>query len=459
MSFSSLEFIFIFFPIFISLYLLVPNKYKNIILVLGSIIFYYIGVKDPIYLIMLILSLILNYILGLCIDLFKYKKFPLIFGILINFGSLFVFKYLNFFSKTVTSIINADLFVLNLVLPLGISFYTFQVTSYLVDVYRGKTKSEKSFIDFTAYATMFPKFLSGPITTYPECKKYLKVKKVSINDIEKGIMYFVIGLSYKVLLANRIGGIWSNITAVGFDSISTPLAIIGLVAFSLQLYFDFQGYSVMAIGLAKIMGFELPRNFDYPYLSLSMTDFWRRWHMTLGNWFKEYLYFPLGGSRKGKFNTIRNLFVVWLFTGLWHGADWNFVIWGLSIFVIIVIEKLFLKKYLDKYPLIGHIYMIILIPLTWMIFAINDLNSIKVYFNSIIKFALNPDYPNDYIQYIKDYGLFLVLGILFSTRIPQIIHNKNKFKWIEKIAILILFWLSIYCLCKESNDPFMYFKF
>lgn len=459
MSFSSLEFIFIFFPVFISLYLLVPNKYKNIILVLASIIFYYIGVKNPIYMLLLILSLIFNYILGLVIDISKHKKLLLILGIIVNFGSLFVFKYFDFFSKSICNLYSANPVILNLALPLGISFYTFQIVSYIVDVYRGKTKSEKSFIDFTAYAIMFPKFLSGPITTYPECKEYLKSKKISISNIEKGIIYFVIGLSYKVLLANRIGGIWSNITAVGFDSISTPLAIIGLVAFSLQLYFDFQGYSVMAIGIAKIMGLDLPKNFDHPYLSLSMTEFWRRWHMTLGNWFKEYLYFPLGGSKKGTLLTIRNLLIVWLFTGLWHGADWNFVIWGLSIFIIIVIEKLFLKKYLDKYPILGHLYMIILIPLSWMIFAINDLNSIKTYFSSITKFALNPDYPNDYIQYIKDYGLFLVLGILFSTRIPQIIHNKNKFKWIEKIAIFILFWLSVYCLCKESNDPFMYFKF
>lgn len=460
MLFSSLEFIFLFFPIFIIIYYIIPNKYRNYVLLLGSLIFYFIGVKNmPTYFLLVIISTLINYLFGILIGNNK-KKLYLSLGIIYNFGILFIFKYFNFFSSMISNVIRIKPIIVDLILPLGISFYTFQLVSYLIDVYKGKYEYEKSLIKFSTYSLMFTKFISGPITKYDETKKYLDRKEENnIYNIELGIKYFVIGLGFKVLLANRVGSVWSSANNIGFDGISSIFAILAIISYSLQLYFDFHGYTMMAIGIGKILGMELPSNFDHPYISRSMTEFWRRWHITLGNWFKEYIYIPLGGNRKGTIKTIINLLIVWLFTGLWHGADYNFIIWGISLFVIIVIEKLFLKKFLDKHKIISHLYMIILIPLSWSIFAVSDFSNLSTLLYKVTHFTSMGIDKYDYIKCLKDYGLFIVLGIIFSTKLPLIIYNKNKYKWIELVIILIIFWLSIYVLCIESNDPFMYFKF
>lgn len=460
MLFSSIEFIFLFFPIFVIIYYIIPNKYRNHVLLMGSLVFYLIGVKNiPVYFILMIISTLINYLFGILIGNSR-KKIYLILGIIYNFELLFIFKYFNFFSNMISSIGRFKPLLIELILPLGISFYTFQLVSYLVDVYKGKYKHETNLVKFSTYSLMFTKFISGPITKYDEVKKYLDRKEENnIYNIELGIKYFVIGLGFKVLLANRVGSVWSSANNLGFDSISSIFAILAIISYSLQLYFDFHGYTMMAIGIGKILGMELPSNFDHPYISRSMTEFWRKWHMTLGNWFKEYIYIPLGGNRKGIIRTIFNLLIVWLFTGLWHGADYNFIIWGLSLFVIIVIEKLFLKKFLDKHKILSHLYMIILIPLSWSIFAISDLSSLSILINKLTHFTSMGIDKYDYIKCLKDYGLFIVLGIIFSTKLPLIIYNKNKYKWIELVIILIIFWLSIYVLCIETNDPFMYFKF
>lgn len=460
MAFSTLEFIFIFLPVFLLVYSFAEIKYKNLIVLLASLVFYFIGVKsNPLYIPLTLISVLINYKLGIYIGHKNDKKKYLILGLLFNFGYLFIFKYFDFFSTTIANIGGFNPLILNLALPLGISFYTFQVVSYLIDVYRKKIPAEKNLIKFSAYIMMFIKFISGPITSYEEVKPYLDKKKNNIYNIELGIKYFVIGLGYKVLIANRIGGVWGEVTALGFDSISTPLSWLAVIAYSLQLYFDFHGYSMMAKGIGKILGMDLPDNFDHPYISLSMTEFWRRWHMTLGRWFKNYIYIPLGGSKNGTFKLILSTFCVWLFTGLWHGADWNFIIWGVGLFGIIMIEKFFIKRYLDKYPTLGHIYMIILIPLSWAIFAVSDLTKLGQLLNRMFIFKNSGIFKGDYIKFITNYWYLFIGGILFSTKLPSIIYEKNKFKWLENIAVIAIFWLSIYCLCTEANDPFMYFKF
>ena len=343
MSFSSLEFIFLFLPIFLVIYYIFPKNMKNLILVIFSLIFYAIGVKsNPEYFILILLSTLINYILGILIeDNKKYSKYILSFGIVYDIGWLFIFKYFDFFSKSIGSITSTQPIILNLVLPLGISFYTFQVVSYLVDVYKGKYNCRRSIIDFLTYVLMFPKLISGPITPYDKLDEYINNKKTNtIENVSYGIKIFILGLAYKVLIANRVGSLWTDINTIGFDSISTPLAWAGVIAYSLQLYFDFYGYSLMAIAVGHMINLKLPINFDYPYTSVSMTEFWRRWHITLGNWFKEYVYFPLGGNRKGKLLTIRNMLVVWLLTGLAFCIMGTFIIYN-NNYRKIILKKIF----------------------------------------------------------------------------------------------------------------------
>ena len=460
MAFSTLEFIFIFLPIFFLVYIFADIKYKNLIMLLASLIFYFIGAKShPLYIPLTLISVYLNYRLGILIGKKKSKKKYLILGLLLNFGYLFIFKYFDFFSGAIASINGSKPLLLHLALPLGISFYTFQVVSYLIDVYRKKIPSEENIIKFSAYIMMFIKFISGPITSYDQVKPYLDKKKNNIYSIELGIKYFVIGLGFKVLIANRIGGVWAEASALGYDSISTPLAWLAAISYSLQLYFDFHGYTMMAKGIGKILGMDLPDNFDHPYISKSMTEFWRRWHMTLGRWFKNYIYIPLGGSKNGMFKLILSTFAVWLFTGLWHGADWNFVIWGLGLFAIIMIEKFFIKEYLDKYPWLGHTYMLILIPVSWTVFAVSDLSKLGQLLNRMFVYKNSGFFAGDYVKIVTSYWYLYLAGILFSTTLPKKIAEKNKIKFIENIVVIGIFWLSIYCLCTQANDPFMYFQF
>lgn len=461
MVFSSLEFIFIFLPIFLILYFPSSKKYKNILLFLASFIFYAYGsLKQPFFIVLIVGSVIVNYFLGLKIEKSNHRKRYLIGGIFYNFGWLFLFKYCSFFTLELNRIFSLKIPVLDFILPIGISFYTFQTVSYLIDVYRGEVKAEKKFINFGTYITMFPQLIAGPIVTYKSVHKDLENRKTKLDNFYFGLKFFILGLGYKVLLANRIGSLWTDIQGIGFESISTPLAYLGIIAFTFQIYFDFYGYSLMALGLGKMMGFTLPINFDYPYLSRSMSEFWRRWHITLGSWFRKYVYIPLGGNRKGKLKTIRNLLIVWLLTGLWHGASWNFVLWGFVIFIIIMLEKICLKSFLDKHKIFSRIYMIILIPLTWMIFAVTNIGDLGTLFTRLNPFSKGINvYALDYVKYLKSYGILLVLGLLFCTRIPDKFLKNCKNSILEIILYLAIFWLSIYCLCMEANDPFLYFRF
>lgn len=458
MIFSSLEFIFIFLPIFLLIYFASSKKYKNYILLIGSIIFYIVGSwGHPHYILLLALTILINYIIGKNLYKSKNRKL-LVIGIIYNLFWLILFKYSDFIISIICNIRNVDIEPLNLLLPIGISFYTFQSISYIVDIYNEKCKPANSIIRYAMYVLMFPQLISGPIVTYKDINKELNNRKESLTNIKVGAKYFILGLGFKVLLANRIGCLWSDINMIGVESISTGLAWLSVIAYSLQIYFDFCGYSFMAVGLGKIMGFTLPINFETPYLSTSMTEFFRRWHISLGNWFKNYVYIPLGGNRNGKLKTIFNLLVVWILTGLWHGANYNFILWGLFIWLVIVLEKLCMKKYLDKYKIFGHLYMLILIPITWSIFAITDIDQLGILLTKLFSYSEGL-YKLDFVKYLNIYGILILIGIVCTTKIPKKLFITKKNTWFQTIILLLIFSMSIYYLYIGLNNPFLYFSF
>ena len=471
MVFSSIAFIMYFMPVFFLVYYILPAAYKNAWLFLASLGFYYYGVRgNPGYLLLMIMSVVVNFVVGKLIEAQKTKraqKACLVVGIVYDLGWLILFKYLGFLIENLNALFGAlhikvQLESWNLILPIGISFYTFQIISYLVDVYRKETKAEKSLISLGTYLCMFPQLIAGPIVNYHLIQEQLHNRKHSMEKVESGLKIFALGLAYKVLLANRVGHLWTEVTAIGYESISTPLAWMSIVAYSLQLYFDFYGYSLMAIGLGRMMGFDFPQNFNNPYMAVSMTDFWRRWHMTLGGWFREYVYIPLGGNRGGFAKTVRNMFVVWLLTGLWHGASWNFVLWGLLLFVLLFVEKAGLGKVLERHKVLGHIYMIFWIPLSWLVFVITDLSQLGIYLQKLFPFFGSDGtvlFQGDYLKYGKTYGIYLVLGILFATGIQEKLLKKNKNRLWVILLLLALFWASVYCMYLGMDDPFLYFRF
>lgn len=471
MVFSSIAFIMYFMPVFFLVYYILPASYKNAWLFLASLGFYYYGVRgNPGYLLLMIMSVVVNFVAGKLIAAQKTKRAQkawLVVGVVYDLGWLILFKYLGFLIENLNALFGAmhvkvQLETWNLILPIGISFYTFQIISYLVDVYRRETKAEKSLISLGTYLCMFPQLIAGPIVNYHLIQEQLHKRKHSMEKVESGLKVFALGLAYKVLLANRVGHLWTEVTAIGYESISTPLAWMSIVAYSLQLYFDFYGYSLMAIGLGRMMGFDFPQNFNNPYMAVSMTDFWRRWHMTLGGWFREYVYIPLGGNRGGFAKTVRNMFVVWLLTGLWHGASWNFVLWGLLLFVLLFVEKAGLGKVLERHKVLGHIYMILWIPLSWLVFVITDLSQLGIYLQKLFPFFGSTGtvlFQGDYLKYGKTYGIYLVLGILFATGVQEKLLKKNKNRLWVILLLLALFWASVYCMYLGMDDPFLYFRF
>lgn len=464
MVFSSLEFIFLFLPAFMIVYGLVPKKYKNAIIFAGSIFFYSMGVlKKPIYIVLFLLTILFNFIIGEFIQSFrKAAKLWLIIGIVFNFLWLVFFKYTGFLFGNINAVLPVTLTVKDIILPIGISFYTFQNVSYIIDVYRRKAYAETNIVNYGAYISMFPQLIAGPIVKYETVAAQLKERSHSIRRVEDGLKTFTIGLGYKVLIANQIGGLWSDVANIGYRSISTPLAWLGIFAYSFQLYFDFCGYSYMAIGLGKIMGFDIPKNFDHPYMSVTMGEFWRRWHITLGSWFREYIYIPLGGNREGTGKTVRNYFIVWALTGLWHGASWNFIIWGLVLFGLIMLERFVIGDFLNKYKIAGHLYMFVVIPVTWLIFAVTDFSQLGIYFARLLPFIPQTTYAvmeKDYVKYFGIYWKYFLAGIIFSTSLPEKIYRKIKNTTFCAVALLIVFWLSVYCMYKGLDDPFLYFRF
>ncbi len=471
MVFSSLTFLFAFLPIFLILYYCSPAKYHNGLLFTGSLVFY--GIGEPLYLCLIICSVLVNLGIGLFIDRSERlsgKRLWLITGLLYNFGLLFFFKYTNFFLENINGVLrlchsSTQLKLLELTLPLGISFYTFQIVSYIIDVYRGKVKADHSVISLGAYLCMFPQLIAGPIVVYSDIRRELHERTITIHNLDDGLKTFILGLGFKVLLANRVGTLWNEVCTIGFESISTPLAWLGSLAYSMQLYFDFCGYSLMAIGLGKMLGFTIPENFHHPYLSRSVTDFWRRWHITLGAWFREYVYIPLGGNRKGRIRTIVNLGIVWLLTGFWHGAAWNFILWGVFIFLLEILEKNLLLPVLNHKSIaahiFSHIYMILYILVSWTIFAISDFNQLAMYLARMFPFfgmghTLN---SYDFVKYLTDYGALLICCILFCTAGPEKLYHRFKNKLGGIVIALIIFWYSVYYLAIGMNNPFLYFRF
>lgn len=468
MVFSSFAFLLYFFPAFFLLYFITPNSWRNLVIFIGSSIFYFYGViENPAYILLILMSVVVNFLISQKLDKRHHqsvRKRWIYIGTFYNFGVLFVFKYLDFVTENLNRIVKwtdsgIELPYADLVLPIGISFYTFQISSYLFDVYRKKIPVERSMLKLGTYLCMFPQLIAGPIITYSQIKEELTERKHSFSNWENGIREFTIGLALKVLIANRVGGLWSQINAIGYESISTPLAWLGIFAFSFQIYFDFYGYSLMAKGLGEIMGFHFPDNFRNPYLACSMTEFFRRWHITLGSWFREYVYIPLGGNRKHHY---RNLCIVWFLTGLWHGAEWNYILWGLFCFLLIALEKAGMGKVWNRYPVLGHMYMLLMIPLSWLLFAVTDIGQIGVYLSRLFPFFGSMGsvvYAGDFVKYLNTYAVPLVAALFCCSGIPRKIYEARKNSFWTAFVLVILFWLCVYSMYIGLDDPFLYYQF
>lgn len=460
MIFSSIPFIFFFFPLFLILYYLVPYKLKNYILLIFSLFFYAWG--EPVYVFLMIISCLVNYIAGLLIEKFENKKkLWLILSIIINLALIGFFKYANFLIENINAIFNLNINDLDIALPIGISFFTFQTMSYVIDVYRKEVKVSHNFFTFSTYVSMFPQLIAGPIVRYETVEQELEKRTINFDGYSKGLIRFLEGLFKKVLIANTVGFLWSVISANEMNSVLT--AWLGIISFSLQIYFDFSGYSDMAIGMGKMLGFNYLENFNYPYIATSITDFWRRWHISLSSWFRDYVYIPLGGSRCKKIINIRNILIVWMLTGIWHGASWNFIIWGLYFGIILIIEKFVLKKYLEKLPkILKHLYAIILIIIGWLIFAFDDMILLSSYMKQLLGIG-SKFIDNNFMFYLTNYGLIILFGIIFSTpiykKIKEKFSNNTIFKILALIIYLILFVITLSFIVSDTYNPFLYFRF
>ena len=468
MVFSSVVFLYIFLPIMLLVYFIVPKKFKNAVMIIASLIFFAWGEIRYIF-IMLILA-VMDYFCGKKIDKYfdnkKKKRLYLGIDVGVNLLILFFFKYADFIISNINLITGFNIPLLNIPLPIGVSFNTFQSLSYIIDVYRGTVKCEISFYNYLTYTTLFPQIIAGPIVRYETVDEELVDKKISMNNFTKGMKRFILGLGKKVLIANNVGKLWSIIESGSYITLSPALAWLGLVAFALQIYFDFSGYSDMAIGLANIFGMNFDENFNYPYISKSITEFWRRWHITLSSWFKDYIYIPLGGNRKGLAKQIRNILIVWFLTGAWHGASWNFILWGLYFGVILILEKMFLLKFLEKIPAIfRHIYTIFLVLISWLIFAFEDLGKIGEYFKALFNFNYSYSYNSEGIYYLKNYAIIIIIGIILSTpiitKLLKKMETKNKLlpSLITSFIYIAIFIFSTSYLVSDSFNPFLYFRF
>lgn len=466
MVFSSTIFLCVYLPLVLLGYYICPKKGRNLFLLIVSLVFYAWG--EPKYVFLMIFSILVNYIFGRLMDKNrgrqKRMKLLLVLSVVIDIGLLSVFKYTDFIITNVNAIFGSSFDLLNIALPIGISFYTFQAMSYTIDVYRNDVRVQKNLIDFGMYITMFPQLIAGPIVRYADVQDQLAERSVTTADFSEGVMRFVVGLGKKVLLANQMGAVWSEIYALGGD-VSALMAWTGAIAYTFQIYFDFSGYSDMAIGLGRMFGFKFPENFRYPYQSVSITDFWRRWHITLSTWFKEYLYIPLGGNRYGLARQALNLLIVWSLTGFWHGAGWNFVMWGLYYFVILFIEKLFLLKALDKLPkLFRHVYALLLIVIGWVIFASDDVSVLLPYLGSM--FGANGAIGGMDVYTLLTKAALLVICCIASTELPKKLFlsaagamNEKAAFTLKSVLMIALLALSMILLIGDSYNPFLYFRF
>jgi len=464
MVFSSILFLFYFLPTILILYYLAPKSKKNAVLFFGSLFFYAWG--EPLYVLLLVFSTVFNYFIGLQIEKSdenkKRKKAVLTIGVVLNLALLIVFKYTNFLIETLNLVLTHDIPLTKITLPIGISFFTFQTMSYIVDVYRKNAKAQRNYINFGTYVALFPQLIAGPIVRYNSIDEQLTKRRETIEGFTKGVICFSSGLAKKVLIANNIGLLWESISATPMTEMSVLGSWLGVVAYALQIYFDFSGYSDMAIGLGKMFGFEFEKNFDYPYVSKSITEFWHRWHISLSTWFKEYVYIPLGGNRKGKVRTYLNLLVVWTLTGIWHGAGMNFVAWGLYYAIILILEKSILYKALEKMPsVIRMIYSFVLVLVGWVLFASNDMQSAMSYLKVMFAIGENPVADGMFMYNLRSYALLLVIGIFASFPYPKKLWNKyteNK-NAVLLIAVMVVLLICTAYLIDSSYNPFLYFRF
>ncbi len=475
MVFSSIVFLCIFFPAVVILYYTCPKRLRNFFLLLASLLFYAWG--EPRYIVIMLFSTIFDYCNGRFLEYFISKgrkhtfgRLVLIISVIGNLGILCFFKYTDFAVTIINSVAGTDYSLLGLALPIGISFYTFQTMSYTIDVYRGNVTAQHNLISFGMYVCMFPQLIAGPIVRYSDIQNEINTRKTSLSLCASGMQRFLLGLGQKDLLANQIGALWDEISSLQTGDLSMALAWLGALSYTFQIYFDFSGYSDMAIGLGEMFGFHFPENFNYPYESKSITEFWRRWHMTLSGWFREYVYIPLGGNQKGHARQIFNLLIVWFLTGLWHGAGWNFILWGLYFFVLLTLEKLFLLNVLNRLPsFFQRLYALFLIVLGWVIFACEDLSKLKSYIKMLAGISV-PAVNRLALYEWTSHAVFLVILAAASTSMMKKAAEKVSQKFPMPAGQAILFWLkSTWCmlilvcsmamLVSGSYNPFLYFRF
>lgn len=466
MLFSSIPFLYYFLPCVLIAYYLAPKPAKNMVLLLASLVFY--GWGEPVYVFLMLGTILMVYLLGIGVDKFRQSllsKVCLGLAVAVSIGLLGYFKYANFFLRSFADVTGMNIPLLQVVLPIGISFYTFQLLSYVIDVYRGKVAVQKSFVALATYITMFPQLIAGPIVRYADVERQLTDREIDFSKTAYGIRRFVLGLGKKVLIANVLGEFCSHFKETDDKSVLFFWAYA--IAVSLQIYFDFSGYSDMAIGLGSMLGFHFPENFNYPFVSKSITEFWRRWHISLGTWFRDYVYIPLGGSRCSLPKNLLNIFIVWMLTGLWHGAEWNFVVWGLYFGIFLMIEKLFLLKLVEKHRVLGHTYVLFLTLISFVIFDAGNLAQAGERISGMFGMEQLPLVSETTLYYVSSYGLLFVIAILGATPLAKVSIEKLKQKnglrrvleVLEPIMMIVILLVCTAYLVDGSFNPFLYFRF
>ena len=464
MVFSSLLFLFLYLPVVLAIYYLVPLRWRNLWLFIANLVFY--GWGEPVYILLMLFSICVNYLTGILIDRFREDrrkaKRILIADIIVNLAMLGFFKYYDLFASTLSMLPGINIPMLHLALPIGISFYTFQTMSYPIDIYRGDAELQRSFISFGTFVALFPQLIAGPIVRYKDIASQLSFRSGSVDQFSSGVRRFVIGLGKKVLIANNIGALWDIYAAKAPGELTVLGSWLGILAFSLQIYFDFSGYSDMAIGLGRMLGFEFLENFNYPYISKSVTEFWRRWHISLGTWFRDYVYIPLGGNRKGPWRQILNLLIVWALTGFWHGANWTFLCWGLYYAVFLILEKLVLLKPLKKLPVLATAYTIIVAVCGWVLFDLPTVGAATTYYRAMFGFGSAGFCTSGDVFYLRDFALVFIVSILACLPLGKNLYARlsGKLKaWLTPILIAVVLILSTAYLVDATYNPFLYFRF
>ena len=465
MVFSSIPFLFLYLPIVLAVYYIAPFRWRNIWLFLVHLVFY--GWGEPVYILLMLLSICINYINGILIDKHRANdrlaRRILIGNTVINLLLLMFFKYYDLFAGALSAIPGINIQPLGLTLPIGISFYTFQTMSYPIDVYRGSASVQRNFINFGTFVTLFPQLIAGPIVRYKDIADQLDERPHTVEKFASGVSRFLVGLGKKVLIANNIGMLWDTYSSMASSELTVVGAWTGILAFSLQIYFDFSGYSDMAIGLGRMFGFEFLENFNYPYISRSVTEFWRRWHISLGTWFRDYVYIPLGGNRCGMPRQIFNILVVWALTGFWHGANWTFLLWGLYYAVFLILEKLFLLKWLGRMPRpIGHIYALFVAVCGWVLFQLDSLPRVFAYYSAMFGANGAGFIASTDLYYLSNYAFMLCLAVLACTPLGAWLYRKIPEKARGAVVcVLVLAGLivSTSYLVDATYNPFLYFRF